>query len=372
MHYLLKSCLLLALPMFASAQSTDFIIQGEAPKDRSPKKLYLTYLKAGRSIVDSTDIINGAFVFKGNLFEPAESWLHYEKSTKGLSDLRSKADIKNFYLEPGITRITLHNSLNTAEIADSKLNIDFIKYNKLLDSLNLGIQNLRRAAATDMQERGTFPTKLKALEKGKINAYVDYIQHNPSSYFSLDALTYLLYTDFSPSQIESLYSGIAVNLQNSDKGMALKKNLKFEKLTAVGNPVMDFTQNDVNNKPVSTKDFRGKYLLIDFWASWCGPCRAESPHLVQAYEEYRDKGFEILGVSLDDLKQRDAWLKAIADDKLTWTQVSDLKGWKNEASVMYGVRGIPSNFLIGPDGKIIARNLRGMQVQEKLKEIFQK
>ncbi|WP_258539514.1 peroxiredoxin family protein [Chitinophaga oryzae] len=140
--------------------------------------------------------------------------------------------------------------------------------------------------------------------------------------------------------------------------------------TGIGATAMNFTQNNVSGKAVQLKDYRGKYVLLDFWASWCGPCRAENPNVLDNYEKYHGKGLEILAVSLDDKK--DAWVKAIKDDGLTWEHVSDLKGWKNEVAKEYNIRAVPSNFLIDKEGKIVAKDLRGEELTKKLEEIFGK
>jgi thiol-disulfide isomerase/thioredoxin len=157
-------------------------------------------------------------------------------------------------------------------------------------------------------------------------------------------------------------------IQNSFFGKYLRQQIATLKVGAVGSDEIDFTQNDTQGKPVSLSSFKGKYVLVDFWASWCHPCRLENPNVVAVYNKFKTKKFAILSVSLD--KSRDPWLQAIKDDKLTWTHVSDLKFWNNDVALKYRVTAIPQNFLIDPNGKIVAKNLRGPDLESKLCEFL--
>ncbi|MNR01571.1 Thiol-disulfide oxidoreductase ResA [compost metagenome] len=229
------------------------------------------------------------------------------------------------------------------------------------------------------QEQRKNPEFQKSLEDRYAKATAErdvllktYINENPDSFFSLTALKELGDSDMDVNALEPIFNKLSTGLRNSTAGKDFAKLMDKARATSVGAIAMDFTQNDVNDKPVKLSDFRGKYVLLDFWASWCGPCRQENPNVLKAYNTYKDKNFTVLGVSLDQPGKKQDWLQAIEKDGLTWTQLSDLQGWKNAASTLYGVRGIPANFLIDPQGKIVGKDLRGEALEKKLEELLTK
>jgi peroxiredoxin len=223
-----------------------------------------------------------------------------------------------------------------------------------------------RSVVTGSAAQDLFANTYRNSRNVKID---EFIKANPASIVS----AYVLYRDFSyrltPDEIDSYVKLLDPSLQQTQYVKVLEELSPTLRKVGIGEKAPDFTLVDTNGKPLKFSSHLGsKYVLLDFWAGWCGPCRRENPNLVRVYEKYKGKGFDIFAVSLD--KQKDTWVKAIADDKLTWTHVSDIKFWDSAPAKLYGVRAIPSNVLIGPDGKIVARNLRGKELEDKLAELI--
>ncbi len=234
-------------------------------------------------------------------------------------------------------------------------------------TVKLDTEDRRNYEVTGSATQDIYTTYLKA---DKRNFDLDaFVAANPASV----ATAYILYREYSyrlnEDEIEKYLQQLDPSLMDTEYVKVLQDHVQTLRKVAVGNPAPDFASFTPEGETVSLSDYTGKgYLLLDFWASWCGPCRRENPNLVKAYEDYHAKGFDIFAVSLD--QKRESWLEGIQKDGLPWTQVSDLLFWDSAPAKLYGVRAIPANFLIDPDGIIIARNLRGEELLEKLKDLF--
>ncbi|MRG44379.1 redoxin domain-containing protein [Chitinophaga sp. SYP-B3965] len=366
-------------PVAAFAQTPNFTITGNIGKLDKPAKVYIDYSDTnGKGKEDSASVVNGVFTFKGFITgqTTARMSLDHEGKGKPFSIYSPGADVIYFYFGPEQIKVTSKDSLSNAAWKGSKIYDEHTAFNKKIGGsimeLTAMYQKEYAEASPEDKRDEEFMKALNAkqteLRKQRGLKMVEFAKTNPNSFFSLVALSEAAgsYTDMATAQ--TILSSLNKDLQKMDMAKELQQRINAEKLTAVGKPAPAFTQNDVNDKPLSLTDLKGKVVLLDFWASWCSPCRAENPNMLKQYKIYKDKGFEILSVSLDSKKE--PWVEAIAQDGLPWLHVSDLKGWSNAAGRLYGVRGVPACYLIDRDGKIIATDVRGEKLNEKLAEIF--
>jgi peroxiredoxin len=340
-------------PFVAAAQTPNFTITGKIGNLNAPAKVYLDYSSEGEGKSDSATFVNGTFKFTGNIKGIASSRMTL--SREGIRDKEIYASGIGDVIYMNFGKENIHisspDSLYNAKWTGSKVYEEMKAFEKEVGPTVMTVHhnaNVLLKKATPEQQKDTayfqiLDKQVKALRVSRGQKMLLFAKNNPGSYFALQALSESVSGYGVKSDIAlPLFNGLTEPLRLSYTGQGLYKILNATTITALGSKAPDFTQKDVNGKSVSLSDFKGKYVLVEFWASWCSPCRAESPNLLKQYAAYKDKGFEILGVSVDHDKAK--WIEAIKKDGLTWPQVSDLKGWESDARKVYGISGVPANF----------------------------
>jgi peroxiredoxin len=359
-----------SMPFMANAQAQEFILKGKVGNYNPPAKAYLLSqtVSGDTTIQDSVEIHNGTFTFKSTIPYPVETYLII--SPGGQEFDNTSRNIK-IYLEPGVISVTSPDIIANAKITGGQVNTDNEKIKILLKPIQNKLRELsQKYSAAPADEKKLIEKQKDSLDIPTREIYLNFIKAHPDHIMSI--MVVKLYGGRMPkyNEVKPLFDGLNKNIRESALGVAYTAGLQKLNNLSVGEMAPDFTEADTANQPVSLHDFKGKYVFIDFWASWCHYCRQENPDIVAAYAKFKDKGLSILGVSLDAAPTKAAWLKAIQTDHLTWTQVSDLKSYDNQVAQLYLVKAIPQNFLIGPDGKIIAKDLHGNDLDKTLSEIF--
>jgi peroxiredoxin len=315
-------------------------------------------------IIDSTSGDSGKFEFKGHV-----------KGTEFLSfGDRKRNYIVNFFAENSPIHITGNfEKPGQEKVSGSSVHSEYLDIQDSMFIFDNQIQSIYQQYTTSEEQNDTalmhqLESQYFSYSGMKDKWLLDWVKSHPKSYVAQFHIINQLMYNVTTEELRALFDNISIEIEKNNLSSMIESKLHKLEQSAVGQIAPDFSMANTDGVPESLSSHFGTYLLIDFWASWCGPCRADSEKMVAIYNKYHSHGYNILGVSLDSKK--DNWLKAIEEDHLSWSHISDLKGWENEAAQLYGVSAIPHTVLIDPTGKIIARGLNVEELDEKLNEIF--
>lgn len=354
---------IICLSFFACKQNkTNFTVEGTI-KNMGSGEIY--FIKSGDTKeIDTVKVKDDKFIYTGYVSEPTVYMLNFGAEEQPAFVI----------LEEGKTQITYKSgSLQSLQVKGGKQHEIYNQFLEICKPTFIAMDSIGKQAAAHEQDISFIAflqQEFKKLDDTLKQNQFNFIQNHPQGV----ATAFLAMNYFSDAQeksyteINSVYDALDKQTKESYYGKKLFEIREQMKSTSIDAIAPNFSLPDADGKLISLKAFKGKITLIDFWASWCGPCRAENPNVVKAYKKFHDKGFEILAVSLDNKKEK--WIQAIQQDGLQWTHVSDLKGWESSINTLYGISSIPANYLLDAEGRILAKNLRGDKLQQKLDELF--
>lgn len=367
-----------SLSLFAQ---TAFQIKGDL-KDtsRNGEKATLSYFNGVKKVYTAAVIKEGAFTFEGTVIDPAKATLSVS-TTKKMREANPwvMSEQCTFFIEGGLVTLEGQALAKAIVKAPGKAQKDLLALKAKLKPFNEMAaasydDMLQASIARDSVARNKHQAINDRCKKQIDSVEVAFLKANPSSHVSLQLIQERINAKALAADKEMLaswYNKLADPLKGTIIGKQLSEQIEKAYKLGPGNPAEDFALNDTLGNPVHLSSFRGKYVLLDFWASWCIPCRYENPTVIKAYERFKDKNFTVLSVSLEKPGDRKAWVDAILKDGLTWPQVATLTSEENSRMLkLYGIQSIPANFLIDPQGKIVAVYLRGEALIKKLEDIL--
>lgn len=353
-------------------ESNEYTINAKIDGVPDGKKVELKYIVDNRPVLlDSALIENGSFTFKGSLSEPDIHLILIESIRGSLPFILENAELEMELYKDSLGLSKIIGSKDN-DVAQSYMK-SMSKFRKRNDALMIQLNQARQTNDTIFLKE--FRNKSQQIQNESKKFNIDFLKEDNNSLFALLLLENLVKTkSINANEINEYFSSFSSELQNSKVGKRIEDILNKTLATEIGAIAPDFTAPDPDGKQISLNEIKGKVTIIDFWAAWCGPCRKENPNVVKLYEKYHDKGLEIIGVSLDgNSRQKDpkkAWLDAIEKDGLKWHQVSNLNYFRGPVAKQYNIQAIPATFILDSEGKIIAKNLRGPALEQKISELL--
>lgn len=362
------------LPGFTMAQQQSYTIKGKIKNWKGTDTVVLNYFADEKQQSDTTLAKNGVFEFKGTLSQPTLTYIHHFELPV---DSHTVRDGSKFYLEPGVVQLESVDSLRHLKVTKGIENKYFNEQETALAPFYNTIMQLRmKAQAMTAEERkspamDTLNANYKAAIDSVIQTRTRFVNTHPDAFLSAEALNYIGGSRIDYQQLQPLYAKLSPRIKATPLGQDLAVRIEKARKTMTGVVMPSFTSLDTARQPINLDDVvhHAKVTLVDFWASWCGPCRAENPNVVKAFNAFHDKGFDIISVSLDDNAEK--WKAAIIKDGMPWHHASGLKKWQEPVAVFFGIEGIPDNFLLDEHGKVVARGLRGEELYKKIASMVQ-
>lgn len=367
-HFILYSLLLLALSIYSCKDDKAFTLEGTIKNQDSVKKVYLLRADTSQvSVIDSTDLSGGKFKFKNqsanaNLFKLRVGSSIFDLIAKNGDDITFETDLKD---EKHAYEISGSQESGKIKEFNNFSNVYGEKNSKLVNDFQTKAQTTKNQDSLLKVYQPVFEKNMEAYSQEVLK----FINDNKKSLAAFYAAMSLDPYKYEP-QLVTYADDIAGEFKENASVQQFVRQMAAVKPLSVGHKAPDFTTTGIDGKPVKLSDYKGKYVMLDFWASWCAPCRQENPNVVKLYNTYKSKGLNILGISLDE--DKGAWQQAISADKLTWQHASDLKKFEGPTERLYHIEAIPSNFIIDPQGNIVAKNVTGKNLEEFLNTTFAK
>ena len=355
-------CYLLFLSLITFAQNAEqsfyYSIKGSISKSANVKKVCVEYEIVGEKKEDCVAVKAGVFSLRKNIVQPNPAII--------------KADnpkLKPLKIFLGDTDFVFNIANEISFATKPKLQTEYEKL-IVVDRIRPNYFALYSELGEKNDEKGLAKISelFESLKKSDINISYLYFKNNPKSLLSVYAFERFSFFQDDYSLLDKDFDSLPDWIKTSVTGKYVSNKIEGAKAVAIGKNAPGFSQNSIDGKLVNLSDFKGKYILLDFWASWCVPCRKEHPELLKIYNKYQSKNFEIISVSIDE--DKNAWMNATLMDKINWTNLLDIKGLENEVAVKYGVQAVPANFLINPTGVIIAKNLKSETLEKTLADLL--